>query len=38
VTDASTISEQFAQQHSLRLQNIVDSEDRILRALDETSS
>jgi hypothetical protein len=36
VTDASAISEQLAQQRSFRLQNFVDSEDRILRALNET--
>lgn len=36
VTDASAIQEQLALQHSLRLQNSVNSEERILRALDET--
>jgi len=36
VTDASAISEQLTQLHSLRLQNIENSEDRILRALNET--
>lgn len=36
VTDASAISEQLAQQRLLRLQNSVNSEERILRALEET--
>ena len=36
VTDASAIQEQLAQQHSLRLHNTINSEERILRALDET--
>lgn len=36
VTDASAISEQFAQQRLLRLQNTINSEERILRALEET--
>jgi hypothetical protein len=36
VTDASAISEQLAQQRLLRLQNSVNSEERILRALQET--
>ena len=36
VTDASIISEQFAQLQSLRLRNTIASEERILNALNET--
>ena len=36
VTDASAISEQITRLHSLRLQETINQEDRILRALNET--
>lgn len=36
VTDASLIEQEFTNQRALRLQNSVDSEERILRALNET--
>lgn len=36
VTDASLIEQEIAQQRVLRLQNTVNSDDRILRALEET--